>query len=297
MDKHQVLELFNQINVWKRGDQRAPHKPLLILYALGRYSQGHGRLISYREIDEHHRDLLIEFGPPRKSHHPEYPFWRLQNDGIWTVTDTDKLERRKGKSDAKKSELLKYDVKGGFVKPIYDIVQQDNELMHQIARRTLEEHFPASMHEDLTSAVGLNGSVRVSSSRVRDPNFRKRILQAYEYRCAICGFDLKLRHSSIGLEAAHIKWHQAGGPDTEENGLALCVLHHKLFDRGALHITDDYHLLVSEEVHGTRKFVDELLEHHGEKIYQPQRPAYCVHEEFVGWHKKEVFRGPARYAS
>jgi len=29
--------------------------------------------------------LLFEFGPPRKAYHPEYPFWRLQNDGVWEV--------------------------------------------------------------------------------------------------------------------------------------------------------------------------------------------------------------------
>ena len=42
-----------------------------------------------------------------------------------------------------------------------------------------------------------------------------------------------LDQETLGIEAAHIKWHQAGGPDTEDNGLALCTLHHKRFDRGA----------------------------------------------------------------
>jgi putative restriction endonuclease len=30
-----VLQRFDQLNIWKQGDQRAPHKPLLVLYALG----------------------------------------------------------------------------------------------------------------------------------------------------------------------------------------------------------------------------------------------------------------------
>ena len=33
-------------------------------------------------IDGELRELLIEFGPGRKSYHPEYPFWRLQNDVV-----------------------------------------------------------------------------------------------------------------------------------------------------------------------------------------------------------------------
>lgn len=42
-----VLQQFDAINVWKQGEQRAPHKPLLILYALGKWQRG------TREVDEY----------------------------------------------------------------------------------------------------------------------------------------------------------------------------------------------------------------------------------------------------
>jgi len=58
------------------------------------------------------------------------------------------------------------------------------------------------------------------------------VLTAYEWRCAVCGFDVQLGAIPIALDAAHIRWHQANGPDTERNGLALCALHHKTFDLG-----------------------------------------------------------------
>src|SRR5258708_26302042 len=32
--------LFRSVSVWKKGDERAPHKPLLILYALGKLLGG-----------------------------------------------------------------------------------------------------------------------------------------------------------------------------------------------------------------------------------------------------------------
>jgi putative restriction endonuclease len=50
----QVETLFGGIHVWTRGDERAPHKPLLLLYALGRCSRGEPRLIPYADVD---RDL------------------------------------------------------------------------------------------------------------------------------------------------------------------------------------------------------------------------------------------------
>jgi putative restriction endonuclease len=35
-----IPQQFDQLSTWSRGDQRAPHKPLLILYALGRWAAG-----------------------------------------------------------------------------------------------------------------------------------------------------------------------------------------------------------------------------------------------------------------
>lgn len=44
------------------------------------------------------------------------------------------------------------------------------------------------------------------------------------------------------------------GPDTEENGVALCSMHLKLFDRGVFTITEERELLVAEQAHGTNGF-------------------------------------------
>jgi putative restriction endonuclease len=69
---------------------------------------------------------------------------------------------------------------------------------------------------------------------------------------AVTGWDLRISNANAGLEAAHIKWHTAGGPSVEANGIALNSLHHKLFDLGAftLSIEDVPRILVSQDVHG-----------------------------------------------
>ena len=36
----QLRERIRHLNTWKKGGQRAPHKPLLLLLALSRLSQG-----------------------------------------------------------------------------------------------------------------------------------------------------------------------------------------------------------------------------------------------------------------
>jgi putative restriction endonuclease len=73
MHREHVLHLFEKLNVWSRGDERAPHKPLLVLYALGRWSRGETADVSFEQLDPVLTGLLKEFDPPRQSYHTEYP--------------------------------------------------------------------------------------------------------------------------------------------------------------------------------------------------------------------------------
>ncbi len=294
MHREKILERLRGLNVWKRDGERAPHKPLLVLLALGALSRGEPRLIPYKVIDKPLQDLLREFGPPRKSFHSEYPFWRLQNDGIWELANTDGAEARKGQSDAKKSELLKHDVSGGFTQEVFQVISSDKNLLRSAANEVLESAFPDSYHDDILSAVGLVDAFESAMARKRDPKFRELVLMAYEYQCAVCGLDLRLGGRELGLEAAHIKWHQSGGPDTANNGLALCSLHHKLLDRGAIGITTDLRVQVSQLTTGNSGFLNWVMPFHGANIRTPQISDYVLNREFVDWHTNEVFRTPAR---
>src|SRR5262249_6923415 len=82
--KKRLLDKLSSLRMWSGRGQMAPHKPLLFLYALGRFANGQRRL-SYEEVDRDVGNLLQEFGPSSRSVHTEHPFWRLQNDGLWQV--------------------------------------------------------------------------------------------------------------------------------------------------------------------------------------------------------------------
>jgi putative restriction endonuclease len=294
MHQDELLERLRGLNVWKRNGERAPHKPLLVLLALGALSRGEPRLIPYREIDKPLQHLLREFGPPRQSFHSEYPFWRLQNDGIWELANAEHVATRASNRDAKKSELLKYEVSGGFTSEVFDALSNDRNHLRTAVYQVLESAFPDSYHEDILSAVGLNDAFESVIRRKRDPNFRDLVLMAYEYQCAFCGLDLRLGGRELGLEAAHIKWHQAGGPDTTNNGLALCSLHHKLLDRGAIGITHDLRIQVSQLTTGNAGFLTWVMPYNGAPIREPQLSTSVLDREYIDWHSSEVFRAPAR---
>lgn len=71
----------------------------------------------------------------------------------------------------------------------------------------------------------------VSSTRraLRDANFKGRVLTAYSNACAMCGVQLRLVDAAHILPAAH-----PDSTDETSNGIALCALHHRAYDRGLI---------------------------------------------------------------
>lgn len=287
-----IVDRLSKLKVWSRGDERAPHKPLLLLSMIGRYLRGEPRLVSFREIEQPLRQLLIDFGPSRKSYHPELPFWHLHSDGFWELQNMAIPPRGVGSTSAKKKLLIDNNALGGLSQEYYESLK-DPRTASEAITELLDRAFPESIHEDILEAVGIELTA-LAKPGPRDPAFRDRILQAYEYKCAICGFWARSGNALIGVEAAHIKWHQAGGPDTHPNGVALCSLHHKLFDRGLIGFTEDRRIMVSETASGSAMFEHLVLDFHGGQLSPPVRKSYWPNQEFVAWHVREVFHPPAR---
>ena len=295
MPHQDLLSQFQNVNTWKSKGIRAPHKPLLMLLALGEIQRGNTDFIPYTSIEPKLRDLLLDFGPQRKTLYPNFPFTKLANDKLWQFNKPELLDT---KQDYTSRFLRDHDLQGKFPDEITQQLKQSPELLRSIAELLLEQNFPDTLHQDILDAVGLDITVNSGGSvlrkvKKRDPLFRESILRAYEYQCAVCGFGVRLRHKILALEAAHIMWHQAGGPDVEVNGLALCATHHKLFDLGAFTINAELRMLVSDEVNGqgTNEW---LLQHHGKSIKPPQKKAFYPDPEFTVWHVNEVFKGGYR---
>ena len=309
MTRSEFIQRLGQIKFWRRRGQRAPHKPLLVLLALGRIAQGQERLARYEEdIERPLTDLLKCFGPPRKAIHPEYPFSRLRDDGLWEIPEGESLPAT-GQGDLHRSGIVKHAARGGFPKPIYKLLISDLWLVQQSVQALLYEHFPYSLHNDIRAAIGFPAEFLTRESpsllygltsqhpatHMRDRTFRHDVLRAYECRCAVCGFDLRLENELLGLEAAHIKWHSAGGPNKVTNGLALCSIHHKALDRGALGLAptiEGFKLLISDKVRGQSDATRWFWDYHEVPLRQPRNSKFRPKAEFVKWHTREVFRYP-----
>lgn len=287
------------------GGQRKPHKPLLLLLALGRVARGKPRLGAYADdLEEPMKRLLASFGRPGDAPRPVAPFGRLPSDGLWEIPGGETLSRT-ASGDLHTGPLRERRVRGGFPEPIHDLLCRQPELVERAASRLLGDNFPESLHQQIRDEVGLEGllaaepaGLEETGKRPRDPRFRKRVLIAYERRCAICGDDSLLGGDLLGLDAAHILWHSFGGPDTESNGLALCTLHHRAFDRGAIGLEPTgaatFAVLVSRELSGRTGAYRQLVNENGNPIRSPQEREFLPQQRFVEWHRTEVFRGEPR---
>jgi len=155
-----------------------------------------------------------------------------------------------------------------------------------------------TLRDDIRDAVGLRREwvVRDAPAPARDPGFRSAVLRAYERRCAVCDYDIRLGDDLLGLEAAHIRWHAAGGPDEVNNDLALCGFHHKALDRGAWGLEPfhrGFRIVVSSEVHGQSAALRLLRDFHGERLRRPLSSRDVPLAAHVRWHCRQVFRRPA----
>ena len=98
----------------------------------------------------------------------------------------------------------------------------------------------------------------------------------------------------LDLEAAEEFLHSQGGPDEADNGLALCALHHVLFDLGALGLNADLSVRVSPQ-YVARSELGERLVHHlvGRSLLDPATKHSVPSAHHIEWHSKQVFKDSA----
>lgn len=113
-------------------------------------------------------------------------------------------------------------------------------------------------------------------TRAHQPEFRWRVMRAYQETCAVC----KLKHVEL-LDAAHIvpDSHELGRP-VVTNGLSLCKIHHAAYDKDLIGITPDYEVKVNREL--LLEVDGPMLKHgiqemHGRSLFlptqQPEQPS------------------------
>lgn len=127
------------------------------------------------------------------------------------------------------------------------------------------------------------------SRKVRDRQFRKRVLDVYDCRCALTGMKLINGGGRAEAQAAHIMSVEAGGPDVVTNGIALSGTVHWMFDRGLISLGDDGEILLSRKINDIEG-VEKII-YPDRRARLPASNAYRPHARYLEWHRTRCFHG------
>jgi putative restriction endonuclease len=291
-----VLDRFASLRQHQRAGQRSPHKPLLVLLALGRLTATGSSELPWSAAEAALADLIAEFGPPSRTGRAQsaaYPFTRLRADGVWVLDHDVQMDLVR--------PLAEQEVIGRFETSVESALRGDPALVRSAARALVLSNFPETVAPDVLQAAGLDPDAvlndaavpsrfRPADDRRRASGWRSAVLQAWDRACAFCGYDGQMGGASVGIDAAHVRWFAFDGPDDLDNGLALCALHHKLFDLGVLGLDAGLRVQVSAVFTARTAAGRVVYELHGRPL--TPRPGTVVPAPgHVSWHTREVFKG------
>jgi len=224
---------------------RKRHRPLTLLWAIGRAARGKPRL---RRWESTHRELgrlIEEFGLEDDRPIPESSVLWLHHHGLWDLpghTDVPAAGDRHAQQWMKEHQP-----DSGLLPWAYELVTDREDVRAQIVVRLLGAYFHGVDHNRLLARVGLDAVSSPASRRemiveriIRDSLLSEQIKGAHDFHCQICGDRLPL-HRGFYAEGAHIRplGKPHNGPDEPGNLLCLCPNHHVLLDRGMIAIQAD----------------------------------------------------------
>lgn len=149
-----------------------------------------------------------------------------------------------------------------------------------------------TLYEENQDILDDSGSPRYGKEfpykpRLGQGAFRVLVTDTYSRKCAISG-----EKTLPVLEAAHIKPFEKFGPHAVSNGLLLRSDIHKLFDKGYLTITPDYHIEISPRIKEQFENGRDYYKFHGNQLVTlPSMSNQRPNVEFIDWHNCNVYKG------
>jgi len=124
-------------------------------------------------------------------------------------------------------------------------------------------------------------------TRVNQNFFRKMVLVNYDEKCALCS----LNHTSLLMASHIVPWSQNKEHRLNpKNGLCLCAIHDKAFDRGLISFDENLTILFSNEITKIKEksFVDYFGQFEGQELNVPKK--FYPSLEFLEFHRENIFR-------
>jgi putative restriction endonuclease len=269
----EYIKKFQHLHVDKKPGcysvGKAPHKPVLLL-AMIALDKANKANLAHIVPDINLRDTWAELWQCLDYPRPgpiNLPLYHLRSEGFWD------LQFRKGVTPHQPKSIGQYEEMVEFASLDPELVGllKDNNNRNTLENALLNggyfsENEILKLKDKLTT---LDSSFRYEKlihqliddefkpkphigemvlEPTRNPAFRRSILTAYGEACSICGMKIITSSGISAVDAAHILPFAEFKNDDIRNGLALCKLHHWLFDGGLISVDERYRVLVSSDI-------------------------------------------------
>jgi putative restriction endonuclease len=316
---------FLELNVSRTEKGEAPYQPILLLSVIDLIEQGLIKA-NHIHITEELRDTFNKYrnilSPDRKFDSSlSLPFFHLQNEDhqFWHLDYKAEyhrdilLDKKATKEKIRKSiKQLKNYVNYAYIdQELFDLLQNYDsrkELVDTLVAKwftssedTTEyllkanKAFQDSIQKEITK---LNKYDRVAQkfyfrkSAAREAIFGKAVVGIYNYKCAFCRLKVSNSLNQTIVDGAHIEPFAISLNNKVNNGISLCKNHHWAFDKGWFSITDNYKIIVANNLQEESPHARKIQEFHGEDILLPDSKKYAPDQcypnpEALKWHRNK----------
>jgi putative restriction endonuclease len=284
------LGQLSKIKIHKSGQKVSLHKPLLLLLAISRFLKNGEQKFIYENVEEELKRLLIDYGLKNtKSVKPEYPFIYLATNSLLWSCSVAKSDLNNPNAATRKKLLGTT----GQLTPGFINFLKEKDHAEQVITTLLHTYWPEAYHNEILETLGIGdlqsmAAYKANKPQSRDKSFVVDVLDAYERKCEICGYSIRLGDALIGIDACHLKPIQHYGDDLVTNGLALCKMHHWALDRGAISINPNRQVIISDKLNGP-KLDDFFVLYDHKPIHIPRDNKKHLADANIEYHLEYVF--------
>src|SRR5690606_31427379 len=294
-----------KVNINARTKRPSPHKICMLLAVIDQAETG---VLTENRITYSH-DLLSRYlayfdAVRTEQDHPNpyFPFFHLKSSGFWHLAV---IPGREQAADAITSARSNSAITDNFA-----YVQLNDDLyallMDGAAREALgnalAQHWFDRGFQEISRIRDTNRQISIYEyllrhpdqprertireappKEIRDPAFRRIVIEAYDFRCSATGWRVILPDSRVMVEAAHIVPFAESQNDNPRNGLALTPSFHWALDAGAIAPGPDFKWHVSKNI--DRRFPENkpLCDLDGTSLILPKDRNYWPKEEWLEW--------------
>ena len=306
---NKYIEQFKDIKVHVREGRRSPHKICMLLAMLDLANGGGlkvNKIYFAPALLERYLSYFLSTKANKDKPNPQYPFVYLSgnlNKGEPSFWHLKKIDTTISIQSGSEFNYIKENVEYAYLNDdLFRLIQQSKNI--KILEATLSDFWFDRTNEDLHSIVEKNNRIsqyenvirqgastkssRNPSEFIRNPAFRKVIIEIYDYRCAATGSRIILPSGEALVEAAHIHPFSVAGDDDPRNGLALTPNMHWAMDKNIISPGPDKKWHVSKSIDRRIADLQIFTGLEGLPLILPKESAYEPKIESLEWRLSKL---------